>query len=268
MPVQKLSLETLQKVQLHIRSELTLPKSESYPKLYNLSEEEVPEPTSLGDLGSLFDLGESPNTQTYTPNRQGQWFISSINPASVLHKLPGLALRSGIRLVGYLYRLEKNGIGVVWAVPEELSTTAQLEEALAACRDHTQMPHPTGALVNWMEAISGDRSPTSFLIASLLRREIKEFGATGSRCNWVHHRLIDRPPTGAWQWRTSLPKDLLPKISLQPDGKIVTEFFSCRTVAPVGIFQHLDQYTPPHYCSSHADRPIAIPQAGSAVATK
>lgn len=264
MPVQKIPLEALQKIRQQIKNALELPDSENHPRSWSSLDEvdELPEPDSLSDLGDLFNFGGVPEEETHVPNTNGKWFISTTNPGSVLTKLPGLKLKAAVRLVGYLHRTAEEGVGVIWAVPEDLSTTAQLEKALATSGDQQHPPQPEGAFADVMAAIQGDRSPASWIVASMLRREFREFGALGKSCNWLHHRLIDAIPAQAkWQWRTANPpKDLVPKVVIYPDNKVAIEFFTCRVTAPVAIFQHIDQYPANQYQAASVDRPIAIPQ--------
>lgn len=262
MPIQKISLDALQKVRQHIKSAFMLPDAEndplSQPKFDDDSE--PPEPDSLSDLGSLFSFGGPEEFESHAPNAQGKWFISAMNPGTALAKLPGVKLKSGLRLVSYLIRVQQNGVGATWAVPEEMSTTAQLEKALDAAKGLEYPPHPEAALKNVMDAIEGDRSPLSFVVASLLRRELQEFGAVGKACNWSHHRLINAiPPQATWQWRIKEPQDLAPKVLIYPDQKVAIEFFTCRVTAPVAIFQHVDQYPPGSYTATATDRAIAVP---------
>lgn len=266
MPIQKISLEALQKVQQHIKSALSLPESENHPDLLTTFQNgsEPPEPGSLGDLGSLFCLGNLEEFESQAPNTAGKWFISSMNPGASLLKFPGLSLKSGLRLVSYLCRTADAGVGVTWAVPEAMSTTAQLEKALNHGVNVQQPPRPEAALEDMMEAIEGDRTPLSFVIASLLQRELREFGAVGKACNWSHHRLIDAVPTQVkWQWRVKEPQDLAPKVLVYPDQRVAIEFFTCRVVAPIAIFQHLDQYPADQYKAVRSDRPIAVPLRAS-----
>jgi hypothetical protein len=261
MSTQKVSLEALQKIRQYIKNALVLPESENHPKARSLAETEVPEPDSLASLGDLFHVGDSPEITVQMPNDRGQWFISAANPGCVLMKLPGLKLKAGIRLVSYLYRLEKNGLSVTWALPEALSTTARLEDALKTCRGEENPPKPEGRLADLMDAIEGDRSPMSFVIASIVRRELKEFGTLGKTRNWSNHRLIEALPAQVqWQWRTQASKDLSPKVRLLPEGKAVLEFFTCRTTAPIAIFQHVDQYAAGEYQAKVVDRAVAIAQ--------
>ncbi|MCL6436938.1 MAG: hypothetical protein K6T90_22585 [Leptolyngbyaceae cyanobacterium HOT.MB2.61] len=263
MSIQKIPLESIHKIRQHIKSVLALPESENHPRSWSSYDEvdELPEPDSLSDLGELFNFGGIVEETAYAPNTKGQWFISSANPGDALLKLPGLRLKPDLRLVCFLHRTVDDGIGVTWAVPEALSTTAQLEKALVGCQNRTHIPRPEGALVDVMEAIEGDRSPVTYIVASILRRELKELGALGKSCNWTHHRLINTPPAQAnWHWKVEQPKDLSPKVRVFPDGKTAIEFFTCRIVAPVAIFQHIDQYPAGHYRAACLDRPVAIAQ--------
>jgi len=263
MSVQRVPLESVQKIRQYIQSTLVLPESENAPRTWSSFDEvdSLPEPGSLSDLGDLFNFGSAIEEATHAPNTQGQWFISSTDPGAALLKLPGLKLKSDWRLVSYLRRVQGTGDGLVWAVPERLSTTAQLEKALPAQGHFAEKPRPEGALDDLMDAVEGDRSPASFVVAALLRRELREFGKTGKASDWQHHRLISALPAQfSWQWRMEAPKDLSPKVRLFPDGKAAVEFFSCRVVAPITLFQHIDQYPGDRYRAASIDRPIATAQ--------
>ena len=263
MSVQKIQLEALQKIRQHIQHGFSLPESENHPRSRSFLDEvaEIPEPDSLSDLGDLFSLGSSMDELTHAPNTRGEWYVSAANPGAVLMKLPGLTLKPNVRLVAYLHRQSDDGMGIIWAVPELLSTTAHLEKALATSGDREHPPQPNGAFTNLMEAVEGDHSTASFIIASLLQRELAEFGRLGKASRWSHHRLISAIPTQIqWQWKVETPKDLSPKVLLFADGRAAIEFFSCRIVPPVTIFQHFDQYSGNHYKATVLDRAIAIAQ--------
>ncbi len=260
MSIQKFPLATIQKVRQYIKGILVLPESEQ--KISSLppsTEDEPPEPDSLDSLGDLFKFGGWMEEDRPTPQVAGQWLISAVNPADALIKLPGLQLKPDFRLVSYLYRSESEGFGKTWALPEELSSMGYLEQALVLGEGPEQPPQPKGGMADFMMAIAGDRSPVSFLIASILRRELEEVGALGQYCNWTHHRLIETVPTRVtWQWRMEQPKDLSPKVRLFEDGRAAVEFFSCRVVAPSSIFRHVDQYSADQYTANSIDRSVAI----------
>lgn len=262
MSIQKFSLETVKKIRRHIQDSLSLEGTERQPQTWAGldSEDDLPEPESLDDLSGVFTFGGLSAEDVSMPNLRGSWFVSTVNPGAALLKLPGLRLKSEMRLVSYLYRDDQDGIGVVFAVPEEFSTTAYLDKALRASGGITQPPRPEGALSHYMEAIEGDRSPLSFLIASLLKRELQEFGAVGKRCNWVHHRAIDAiPPQAQCLWRVEPPpKDLSTKVKVSPDGQAAIEFFTFRSGDAIQIFRHLDQYPAEQYKPNSFDKAVAV----------
>lgn len=264
MSLQKFPVTAAQKVSEYIKTHLALPVSEQYPKsttpaVEEEGEETVPEPSSLHELGDLFRLGSLPDEEVPAPNAEGRWFISTIDPAAVIAKLPGLSLKSDAQLVTYLFRQGSSGMGVTWALPEHLSTTAYLEQAIPQAQGYEIPPHPGGAFDSVMAVIDGDRSPASFLAASILYRELRELGRTGKLSRWAHHRLINQVPAQRqWQWRTSPPKDFSPKVKTLANQQVAVEFFTCRVIAPVAIFRHVDQYPPNQYQPQGADQVIAV----------
>ncbi|MBW4526265.1 MAG: hypothetical protein KME18_13870 [Phormidium tanganyikae FI6-MK23] len=261
MSTQRVPLEALQKIRQHFKTALLVPASEDHPEMYT-ERDEPPKPESLEGLGSLFHFGGSLEEAIQMPNRQGQWFISAANPGTALMKLPGLKLKPEFRVISYLYRMGDDGTGATWALPEAFSTTSHLEKALLAAGGRDAPPKPEGALADFMDAIDGDHSPMSFVIASLLLRELLEFGKIGRIAVWSHHRLINALPSlPKWQWRSEAPKDYSPKVRAFPDGRVAVEFFTCRTVAPIAVFQHVDQYLAGEYRAKHLDRAIAVSQA-------
>lgn len=262
MPIQKFSLATIQKVRQYIKQTLILPDAEQQPRpASDVLLDEMPEPESVDDLSGLFSFGGVTDADIGGPQVQNQWFVSTVNPAAALLKLPGLRLKPGFRLVSYLYRSEGSGVGVVWAIPEALSTTAQLEKALINSTSLSQIPKPVGTLSSFMEAIEGDRTPVSFMIASILRRELQEFGALGQRCNWSRHYLVNAPADEInWQWRGTPSKDLAPKVKLLDDGQAAVEFFTCRDDPSPTLYRHIDQYALDHYQPKSLDQSVAIAQ--------
>ena len=264
MSIQKIPLASIQKIRTYLTSLLVLPESENCPRSLSFSEsDDLPEPESLDELGGLFDLGPAEeDEEPIARSPASSWFISAVNPATPLRKLPGLRLKAGLRWVSYIYRdpnEPKKGTGVTWAVPEDYCTIAALEEALTHASDREHPPHPQGALDDFMAALEGDRSPSSFLLATLLRREIQEFVCAEANRDWSHHRLIETPPKQVkWQWKAPI-NDLSAKIRERQDGKVAVEFFTCRTSSPIAIFRHVEQYPPSSYQSKAIDQAVATP---------
>lgn len=262
MVIQKFTLEAIQKVRSLIQAELGA--AETNVPLFSGSDAiaEIPSPTSLDDLSHIFTFGgRSPTEQTDL--LKNQWSISTFNPGSILLKLPGLWLKPQYRLVSYLYRGGADGTGLILALPETLSTTAHLQKALAQATI-AQPPQPENAMP-FMAAIDGDRSVASFMIASLLRRELQEFGAVGKRQTWTHHRLVQTLPAKlSWHWQSEMPKDWLPKAIVLPNGQAAVEFFSGRVNAQeVTLYRHLDRYPTDGYVGSGFDQVLAVGGRGA-----
>lgn len=261
MSIRTFPLAAIQKVRQYIQNTLVVSDIEPSQPLSTLNSDELPEPESIDELSGLFTFGGGSETNVIPINAYNPWFISTVNPGAALLKLPGLKLKPEFRLVSYLYRSEGSGVGIVWAVPVALSTTAHLEKALIASKSIAQIPKPEGALSHFMDAIEGDRSPASFVIASILRRELQEFGVVGQRRNWSHHRLIDTIPAKLnWTWRSEQPKNLLPKAKHLTNNQVAVEFFTCRVVAPITIYRHIEQYPDGRYTAVSVDRSIAVAQ--------
>lgn len=261
MATQRIPLDVLQKVRQYFKTILVLPESENRPQTLALlsNPDFLPEPDSLAGLGDLFRMGGPIDEGVPMPNNCGQWYVSVMDPGVAFMKLPGLQLQSGYRLATYLYRQGDDGIGKTWALPENLSAIANLEKVLVRSSGIQNPPKPLGCVDDFSLAIDGDRSPGSFLFASLLRRELEEFGYVGKSCLWSKHQLITAVPQQLqWQWRFEGAKDLSPKVRILPEGRAIVEFFTCRVTPSIAIFQHLDQYTTGSYAAQRVDRPIAI----------
>lgn len=257
MPTQIFPLASIQKVRRYIQNSLLLTESQTLQVV--AVPDDIPEPESIDALSGIFSFGTNSLVDTAATRGRGNWFVSTVNPAAPLLKLPGLKLKSGFRLVSYLYRAPGEGTGIVWAVPETLSTTEQLVAILKSSDGIADVPKPAGALEHFMDAIEGDRSPGSFMIASLLRRELQEFGSLGDRHTWNRHELIAAvPPNISWQWRTEPPENFLPKVRVFDNGQAALEFFTCRRTAPTTIYRHLERYPPHQYHGESLDKPVAV----------
>lgn len=260
MTIQTVSIDALQKVRQYVNRSLMLPDVDSFsPHLDPFDAfADIPEPDSLDALGGVFNMGGIFDLQADEGEQsRGGWSISMVNPGDVLYKLPSLNLKPGLRLVGFVFQGNPDGKGIVWAVPEDYCTTDYLEDALESAQGIDHPPHPLEALPDFMGAIEGDRSTHSFFIASILRRELLEFGAKGAVQQWTHHRFINAVPKAIQPyWGDDYPKNLKPKLNHLPDGRTAIEFFTCRVKPPIEVVRHIDQYSAGHYTAKSTQRVI------------
>jgi len=144
-------------------------------------------------------LSRLPNT---TPEG---WSKSPIDPADLLTVFPRLRLREGYLLRAYVFKQDGNSNGFVWALPHD-SAFPEPDECPRLESHFLKPPKPFDALDDTMEAIVGDDTVASYFQASLLRRELKEFGTGWHGIRWGMNMIFDDDP---WKPRADLPEDSL-----------------------------------------------------------
>lgn len=141
-------------------------------------------------------------------------------------------------------------------------------------------PRPAGALPV-PEALTGDGSPWSYLCASMLVRELGDFGAVRHGYRWATHVMLfadpwapgKRKPAGVrsipgllsrpggrredWRWLTAPPDDWRPTYSRGGDGRPVVSFFTYSGLARETIYRHEDTYAPGSYAFRSAMSRVA-----------
>lgn len=185
----------------------------------------------------LMELGRLP------PGTRNGWSKSPIDPAKLLTVFPKLRIREGRVLRAYVFKEDANSNGFVWALPADAEFPAP-EDCPRIESHFLKPPKPLDALDDVMEAIEGDDSPESYFHASLLRRELKEFGGGWHGIRWGMNTVLDdspwsRPRGGEeeamwmypeskaeeWKWRAPQPISWTPEVRLEKNQAIVT-FYS------------------------------------------
>ena len=100
---------------------------------------------------------------------------------------------------------------------------------------------PEGEDRRFTKYIRGNGSPRSYLLASILTRELLEFGANRHGRWWSLERLIDCPPAGDWKWTEEPPRTWSPVV--QVTATIVTVTFHTHSTAELErIITYTDTY--------------------------
>lgn len=202
------------------------------------------------------------------------WAKSVVDPMQLLPPFKSLRLREGIVLRAYQVRGGFAGNGFVFAVPKGAPFPDPEEWGVDLAKLYYP-PAPPGALDNVMEAIDGDGTPWSYLSASLLARELAEFGAFWHACNWSTHEIMDEKAfirqTNRYSRKPSEdsndPCDIAPEIRkwLEPkpeewdpivrvgDDLIIVSFYSFNEFNVAGIFRQVDVYNPGSYKASTSE---------------
>ncbi len=190
--------------------------------------------------------------------------ISPVDPTKVAAKLKALRLKPGLVLRGYLFREGGNGSGFVYAMPEDapFPEPEECPTEKAPPLGLFNPPRPPDALEHVMDAFEGDGSPLSFLEASILFRELEEFGAVWHGCSWSCHTILCDYPVRSkisgpyevdtqllsgfehWPWKQPQPNDWRPMVQMEDDGSARVEFITFCGLGLATIFKHVDTYQP------------------------
>lgn len=200
-------------------------------------------------------IGEALMVPEATPNG---WSKSTVDPLKLLAFFPALRLREGFTLRAYQFKEEVNGNGFVWAMPKDAEFPAP-EDCPKLESHFLKAPKPYDALDDVMEAIEGNDTAEAYWQASLLRRELKDFGAIWHGYVWLPHVVLDADPltgprdenadpmrtpmtpAGEWTWLESKPTDWTPRVVLEPDRVVVT-FYTFSGYEKEGLYRHVDVY--------------------------
>lgn len=116
-------------------------------------------------------------------------------------------------------------------------------------------PKPTHSDFKIMKYLKGDETPESYLVASIFSREVEGFGLNYPLKIWKKHSILtnEEPvikPIGfntkleseKWKWKTDMPKDWNPKVSLFDNDLIVVSFYSHSGFNIERIYFHQDYF--------------------------
>jgi len=218
-----------------------------------------------------------------------RWSKSKVDLGRLLSVFEPLRLKKGYVLRAYHWWDGRNGNGFVWAMPAhaefpepEDCPKVKAEEFFAPKLKWVvrEAPKPPAALDNAMEAVDGDGSPWSYLAASLLWRELCEFGAGWHGCDWSTHTILgenslkktddasdhspierSRRKPEQWQWLERRPKEWNPRVQVDEDRVTVT-FYSCSGLGRDTIYRHTDTFKRGTYRFKTERKEIALGPGG------
>lgn len=206
------------------------------------------------------------------------WSISSVDPMKVLAVFKPLWIKNGYVLRAYQYRCGGNGNGIVWAMPID-ADFPDPEHCHRVENVFLEPPKPPVALADVMEAIDGDGSAWSYLCASLLCRELHEFGAMWHGCSWSTQAILgtnpwkgkvtttksrwDTPSKDAanWTWLEPEPPEWRPHV-YEDRNEIAVTFFTYSGLGQESICQYTDRFQQGNYCFTSQAKQLAAGTAG------
>jgi hypothetical protein len=216
-------------------------------------------------------------------NKPHDWSKSTSNLMDLMNLFSSLHLKKGLTLHAYTCNDGLGGSGVIWALPEN-SNIPDAEKCPEGkmprfgfisprYSPNRQYPKPPGSLDCFMDAIEGDGTPWAYLSASILARELTEFGAFWHGCDWSTHiliganPLIQKPQTidigdaKEWKWKEQEPTNWLPHVSVG-ENIIQVNFYTLSQLGCEGIYVNNDIYFPGDYRPNCSGRLIASGSGG------
>jgi hypothetical protein len=120
-----------------------------------------------------------------------------------------------------------------------------------------------------MEAIAGDDTLWSYLCASLLWRELSEFGGRDA-VSWDDHEILGERPSAlgtaahdpgvgldAWTWFEQDPAHWAPMAVRSEGGVVEVSFYTCSRKGTQRIQRFEDRYPPASYVPETQWTPVA-----------
>lgn len=196
------------------------------------------------------------------------WTKSATDPTKLLRVFKPLRLKDGFVLRAYQYRSGENGNGIVFAMPVGRPFPAPDEcrpEPPEHSWNYEPVPFPAEAEWDVMQLIEGDGEPWSYVLASLLAKELQEFGALWHGSSWSTHTILGENPLVAgresgtrhpddgphgdpndWAWAERKPRKWEPTVG-KDSGCVVVRFYTYSGLGREAIYRHLDTYEPGSY---------------------
>jgi len=215
------------------------------------------ESTTYFSAKDINDLRRKASKQCVDPRHYPEgWSKSKMCPMKVLKAFPSLQIKKGYVLRAYQFISGSNGNGIVWAMPED-SVFPEPEEC-SKSKDSfpSNCPMPEDALENVMDIIEGDGSNLSYISASILAREISEFGACWHGCSWSSHTILDDQLScdeftleemDDWDWHEEKPNEWRSSVQ-KIKNKVVVTFYTYTGFDRAGIVRHSDTFSFGSYC--------------------
>lgn len=205
------------------------------------------------------------------------WSKSTLDPNKLLSLFNSLKLRKGYTLRAYQLNVEWLAQAVVWAMPND-AEFPEPEDCPRLDNTPDKTPKPYDALDDVLEAVEGDDSPSSYLAASIFRREALAFGILSAGTTWHAHVVLDKEPAMGefapepevdspfptqpmgdpeeWKWNEDRPRDWRPQVKMEKD-KVVVTFYTYCGLHPEGYHRHTDTYRRGKYRARTEDKQVA-----------
>lgn len=216
------------------------------------------ETTSFANIEELPESEDEPSEES---EESEGWRKAPYSFESILSRYSHIWLAQGYKLAGYQFcsGMGSNGFPFVIPMNSELPDPSEDELDFGWLKTGEATLTGGSSLPDWMnphvsKAIRGDRTPLSYLEASLCVRALREMGARWHGIHWGTHQLISSQrlaneilssgdEQGEWDWPNGKPREWRPFVCKRRNGSVMVEFFTYSELGQQAIYLHRDVYT-------------------------
>jgi hypothetical protein len=201
-------------------------------------------------------------------------FAHALDLSAALQNTDGLRLKTGYRIRGSLFQDGRDGNGFLWAINGKGNKKSPRLVGMRRPDMGLVLPalRPDDACPDVMEAITGNFSPFSYLKASILKRELQEFGALWHGLNWCTYKILASPDDACfgliggggpekWNWTAGKFNDLRPRVNLKSE-KVVVTFHARSDLGCANITRFEDTFKSDCYVSTSTQTQVALGRGG------
>ena len=206
------------------------------------------------------------------------WIIYPCDPTLIISAFPHLTFHPDKKIGGYYFREGIGGNAILSVVDKDEEIT--IPENMSNYSIFLNLPPGDR---DYLVYVDGDKSPQSYLEASVLYREIPDIGAFWHGISWGTHTILDDNLVSPsqdimgeygkeipdmtelsgpeWNWSFERPISFNPSVTIL-DTKAIVEFYSYSGLHQEKIIRHTDTYTNDSYNPDVEDLSIATGPLG------
>ncbi|MBA2937036.1 hypothetical protein HZF08_01810 [Paenibacillus sp. CGMCC 1.16610] len=179
------------------------------------------------------------------------WFISPSNPETIVSGFSHLHIKEGYKLRAYQYTHGANGNGIVWAIPED-TELPDPNECTQVNEHIISTPKPVFALDDFMQIIDGDKSPMSYLQASIIFHDLHEFGAVWHGTQWGQDVILPLNEDYSlgnhdWEMIEDIPEVIEPHFYYCDEGNPTVVFHTINDIGTVTMNRYVHTFSKSDY---------------------
>lgn len=185
------------------------------------------------------------------------WVVGEGNPENIVMGFSHLTLIRGYKLRAYIFISDLGSNGIVYAIPTDHELPPP-EECITKNPHYLDAPVPANALKDLMKAITGDKTPMSYLQAAIVRHELYEYGASWHGTNWGNHRILpldkkdmleytSRDEPGNWKMFEPKPDVWEPHFYYSKENEPVIVFYTISNIGQEKINRFVHTFSPEDY---------------------